>query len=1592
MNTFEDQIEEFKTRSEKEVLDFLSNYWNLTPDENGVFTMIGTYKKADHKDKNGNNFAYFEDIRNTDGDILYYPFRKFGKVKLWTACNNKLENQDIWRISVKLAHKKYREENPFTLTIASSIFGLPSMNIRDKLAREAQIRKIFKDTGFTERDAKNTVHALHNIMDDLYSNADDRFVYELLQNADDQPEEGRSVSVSLQLLKEHLLFMHSGKVFDTYDVDSICSIGDSTKRKDKEKIGYKGIGFKSVFTRSDTVIINSGNYSFAFDKFSPIYGEADMNGIPWQLKPIWQERYRYPKEIKENDAFWKEHVGISLEIDENNLKEYRMSIAKIFSQPIFLLFLKNVDKLEYNEDKLHTYISKTKEGEILKIERDGMVDSSWLIKDYVIPIPLDIKEALQDDRNVPEKLKEATLTQISFAAKVEDGKITKINNSVLYAYLPTTVNDFGFSFIVNADFLLAANREQLHVKKIWNQFLFNEIGKYIVDWVASLSRNIPSYLELFPSNKLKEEESGTLSLSHFFNKSFADTLESTAFILNHKGELAKQEEIIIDKTGLSNIVGADLFCKLLGTDKFLPSENIDSKILSNQIFEQVEHITNEIIHCKLKNNADLNEWYIHADKKTKDIFNKWVVENDYKDIINSLPIFEFDDGWKSPNEIDSNDKYVVISTKFSNLKNIIIKIGLRCSIPFDNEELYQIDEAKLFDRIYKKIVIHNAIVTNLHQYSEICAGVGQEECYYSSYYGSLLSDLRDGNFLTNEQEQILSQINPNYFTADDKEMLDDGYNNFLFYDFPNTISQFIDQTRLTPQEKLLLINTDFYGIGEAKIKEIELFYSIDNDNFYNGGEPASLQNMLPYRIDAPNYIKPYMISEKENFPEIQKYLISPENEFSKVIMPHLSKIVEHSGCSLSDIIRQYNLEGSQLRDLINDFSSDYSMKELLPFIEDSDKNTKEYFLNSIKKLELSSSLTYKKDSYEYRVLQLALKTLSNPSDFSSKIYFDGQCIKDFTVSDDVICEYIQNGKPVKVKMSLAKLLPQYQNQSDSIEKIKGLFESKKDLDKFFVAKPKSVYDVHVELNQFLKIPERIFSNWTVNGNAQQYLFATFYRRHMKGWWDTYVPKIDLVKESQEFVYDLLSFLCANSISIEESPFTYHLKRYFENKYFKCDYISKNEQLLPIIENWADNDEKKQYLIENGVREKSCLAIQFRKLFLENKTIDFLNDLSDEDIASGIKFIATVDGFDRPFIGNYQKEILLRLKEKECCNLEDNVDNKRLKENFIECEYPRYKTWVNNSTLRIFISQNMIPNMILYNNILLLNYDDYRWYYNDKTKELFVKENDLKNVLLEFVDNEMIPFSMKDYTSLFPVVLSDDYETLCKENKELKDEKADLIKENEALKKMLEQYNVPTNNLINQNANIPYGISSPTITKVCEHGLDDKGKLEAQLEAQKRLIEEFPEWTFPNNYGECDENGKPYNFSTIEVEDNNGMTIPIVLKSYKNREEPFKINTEEWDYLIKEYAVLLIYTGDDIKRIYVRDLVRKQSNIAITFSTENLDLEDRVNAFADSLHYFNELHFDFESFNISESAKSAAELYHKNKRAFFNNDDKPEDNI
>ena len=70
---------------------------------------------------------------------------------------------------------------------------------------------------------------------------------------------------------QYFILTHDGYAFNKHDFESITSAAKSTKSANKKKTGYKGIGFKSVFTNSNSVLIRSRGYVFAFDKSLDTY-------------------------------------------------------------------------------------------------------------------------------------------------------------------------------------------------------------------------------------------------------------------------------------------------------------------------------------------------------------------------------------------------------------------------------------------------------------------------------------------------------------------------------------------------------------------------------------------------------------------------------------------------------------------------------------------------------------------------------------------------------------------------------------------------------------------------------------------------------------------------------------------------------------------------------------------------------------------------------------------------------------------------------------------------------------------------------------------------------------------------------------------------------------------------------------------------------------------------------------------------------------------------------------------------------------------------------------------------------------------------
>lgn len=1494
---------------------------------------------------------------NQKGKLLIDPIYGYNLRAIIPNANFNVEENKYYKIELRLLPKDIRLER-------NQLFQFVAINVEEaENPYKTDVDLTFKKST-SPRDCVALAHTLSEVGKNMYSSKD-RMFFELIQNADDAAAQD-GVIVKVKTQGDFLVIRHNGYSFDKDDFEAITSSANGTKKANENKTGYKGIGFKSVFTDSDIVFIKTGGYQFKFDKNDPQFMDFErfyflVNGynteqqkkdflqkyssersrfrgvsdIPWQMEPIWIDNF--PEEL--GDDFMKSNVAIALKLGETKIlgdNGYSKAIEDIISNPCFMLFLRNTKRIDFNgrsvsrsiKDDIITLKNSFKANRIECFKREDFeieVNNDVFEKNGIdIRISIEEQDEVsgkiieakfvdshnQEIENIPKKIAINNSTAISFAIPIYEGGIlrpnTKYNEISLFAFLPTLVKDFKFAFYINANFILDPPRQRILGDNPWNFYLMQEIARCLVQWCASLNeKKDKNALNILLPKYFDNNDADNRQLAEHFNLAYKTALESEAFILNHKGELAKQGEIIIDETGLSEIIGADLFCQLLNTEKCLPYGKIDSKILEEAIFEEIELLKFDNVIDVVTNNSIFNEWFVSAKEEQKKALYKWIVgkntparKGDLRSFVLYLPLFQFDTECKSCTEIDSSE-YIITTEHIEPMKEILPKLGFVCS---DN----------LFDKNHP-----------LYEFVNL-----QDE-------DDLFNSIKDRDFSD--------------LTADERRT--------LFFSL-----------------------ADFDGVGTVKLKDIALFRNIN-------GVTKPLGEMVAYRDNTPLWLSDYILCKEDNDVDLSDYLISQEDEFASIIQQHINDIET----SFSELYSTYKEEwtGQFTRQLIDYYDID---DNLLTIIEDSDRQTKNYFLNSIKKLELHSTSTYKKNSYEYRVLQLALSTYDEPSVFSPKIYFDEKCIKDFSVSDEVICEYTQNGERKKVKMSLAKLLPQYQNLSDSIDKIKALFESKKDLDKFFVAKPKPLSEVYTELNDLLQIIHAKSSPWDSNsGNAYQYLFSVYKRKQV--WSNLFGFQINLEAENDGFVKELLCWLYDNGIQINTSPFTCHLKNYFSDKHFDSDYIFENEQLLPLIEKWADDEKKIKYLKDNGVQTSDCNAIQFRKLFLENKPINFFDKLSDGDIKSGIEFIATASGFERPFVGENQKNILLFLKDK-CKDLTRIWDDKKMEEKAMEWNSKEYNEWIKKHYPHIYIYPGFLPRQLSYKDIVLLNYDDpeYDYYYNKQEKKLYVSNvQKIEDILFEVAKEHKSDLEFDDYKEL----CLDGKVSISKEDIEKKDKTIESLEEanrkkDEIIENLRAKLKAYEKDEVNYDEKSHFNSPSPTIAVGKHSGIGDKPQWDAQLEAQNRLIQEFPQWTFPSDYGKADDNGKPYNFSTIEIEDENDKTIPIVLKSYKKTSEPFKINTEEWNYLIREHAVLLIYTGADVKRVYVRDLIRKQSSIAISFSTENLEIEDKVNAFADSLHYFNELHFDFDSFNISGRVQSAAELYKRNKRAFFANDNTEDD--
>lgn len=103
------------------------------------------------------------------------------------------------------------------------------------------------------------------------------------------------------------------------------------------------------------------------------------------------------------------------------------------------------------------------------------------------------------------------------------------------------------------------------------------------------------------------------------------------------------------------------------------------------------------------------------------------------------------------------------------------------------------------------------------------------------------------------------------------------------------------------------------------------------------------------------------------------------------------------------------------------------------------------------------------------------------------------------------------------------------------------------------------------------------------------------------------------------------------------------------------------------------------------------------------------------------------------------------------------------------------------------------------------------------------------------------------------------------------------------------------------------------------------------------------------------------YSTVDGVVKDGIEFPLVVKSYKYQDAPLKIGANEWIQLMKPNSMFWLHFGNrKIGCLNLYELLRKQDKLSLSFSAENIDFENRLENFAEILHYFKNVHFDFNS--------------------------------
>ena len=328
----------------------------------------------------------------------------------------------------------------------------------------------------------NFEKGIRNLLSELYPDKA-HFIYELLQNAED----AKATEVVFELTQKVLTVRHNGKrIFDEKDVEGITGIGTNViKKGDVNAIGKFGVGFKAVFTYTETPRIYSRDFSFEIrDLFCPYPIEST--------------------DISDSETLFAFPFNTNNKQPEDCFREIAEGLNAVSDTAI--LFLNNINKIIWQiEGQGHGCITRNhKQENIIEIKRQepnilNQICSFWLRFQKKSKQSTKLKVGIAFKLETITDKKESDSESRNF---LEQMKIVHVPGQ-LCIFFPAEKETTKLRFHINGPYASTIDRASIPHDHNENQILLEETATLLEESlpvIRNLGLLTRDFLEVLPNN------------------------------------------------------------------------------------------------------------------------------------------------------------------------------------------------------------------------------------------------------------------------------------------------------------------------------------------------------------------------------------------------------------------------------------------------------------------------------------------------------------------------------------------------------------------------------------------------------------------------------------------------------------------------------------------------------------------------------------------------------------------------------------------------------------------------------------------------------------------------------------------------------------------------------------------------------------------------------------------------------------------------------------------------------------------------------------------------------------------------------------